>query len=97
MRVVSHIDGFWTRVGGEAHSGWLPAGAAEPLPTPEREVVLDLVIEFDGHGYLLIVRSVDGSVRGDTWHETAGDANATAEERYQVAAEKWVEGEGGEG
>ena len=97
MPVVSRIDNFHTTIGGEPHSGWLPPGAAMPLPTPKRDVVLNLVIEFDGSGYLLIVDSTDGSVRGDTWHKCVADAQAQAESWYGVSPSAWSPGQQGAG
>ena len=93
MSVVSRIDNFRTTIGGEAHTGWLPPGAAKPLPTPTREVVLTFTIEFDGSGYLLIVDSADGSVRGDTWHESVADAQAQAESWYGISRSAWSSGQ----
>jgi hypothetical protein len=98
LSVVSRIDNFRTTIGGEPHSGWLPAGAATPLPTPKRDVVLNFVIEFEGSGYLLIVDSADGSIRGDTWHASVSDAQAQAELWYGIVPAMWtpaVVGEGG--
>jgi hypothetical protein len=94
---VSRIDNFRTTIGGEPHTGWLPPGAAMPLPTPERDVVLSFVIEFDGPGYLLIVESTDGSVRGDTWHESIADAQAQAESSYGVSPSEWRSGQSAAG
>ncbi|HEY2589061.1 MAG TPA: hypothetical protein VGI81_25180 [Tepidisphaeraceae bacterium] len=93
MSVVSRIDNFRITIGGEPHSGWLPPGAAVPLPTPKRDVVLSFVIEFDGSGYLLIVESTDGSVRGDTWHESVADAKVQAESWYGVSPSAWSSGQ----
>ena len=86
---MSRIDNFRTTIGGEPHSGWLPRGAATPLPTPKRDVVLSFMIEFDGSGYLLLVESADGSVRGDTWHESIADAQAQAESWFGVPPAAW--------
>lgn len=89
LSLVSRVDNFRVTIGGQPHSGWLPPGAVQPLPTPEREVVLNLVIESDGSGYLLIVDSPDGSLRGDTWHQSVADAQAQAESRYGVPPALW--------
>ena len=91
--VISRIDRFQATVGGEPHSGWLPSNAAKPLPMPKKDVVLSFTIEFDGVGYLLIVDSADGSVGGDTWHQSVEDAQATAETWYGVPTSTWIAGE----
>jgi hypothetical protein len=93
LSVVVRVDNFRTTIGGEPHSGWLPPGAAKPLPTPTRDVVLSFTIEFDGSGYLLIVDSADGSVRGDTWHQSVADAKAQAESWYGVSPSSWSPGQ----
>ena len=43
-RVLKHVAGLVVQFGGETHSGWLPPGAAVPLPTPIERVVLDIEI-----------------------------------------------------
>jgi hypothetical protein len=69
----------------------LPAGAAVPPPTPWREVWLTFEIEFDGSGYLLVVQSADGSVYGDTWHQTLADAHEQAGTTYGVPRSAWTQ------
>lgn len=65
------------------------AGAAVPLPSPERQVNTTLTIESEGDGYLLIVESEDGSLSGDTWHATIADAQRQAEASYKVPISAW--------
>lgn len=89
MGVVKRVAGHTVRVGGTQHSGWLPGGAAEPLPTPVRGVTFGIEIDFDGSGSLLCCRSTDGSLYGDTWHETPADAEEAAGELFGVRAEQW--------
>jgi hypothetical protein len=86
---VKRIVGLQIRIGGNQHSGWLPAGAAVPLPTSVRDVVIDLEIEFDGFGYLLCYASRDGSVSGDTWHPSLNDAEQTASEHFGIQSGQW--------
>ena len=86
---MSHIKDFPVTVGGEPHRGWLPPGAATPLPTPRREVTINATIEFDGSGYLLIIESTDGSVRGDRWHETVDDAREELRAWFDVPVTAW--------
>ena len=55
MAVLKRASGVSYEYGGEQHCGWLPPGAATPLPTPVRRVTLDVTIEgTEGAGYLLI-------------------------------------------
>jgi hypothetical protein len=89
VTVIRRVDNFPATIGGEPHSGWLPQGAAVPLPTPTRNVVLNFTIECDASGYLLIVQSTDGSVDHDTWHETVADVQAQAESWYGVPPSAW--------
>jgi hypothetical protein len=86
---VKYIEGQMVRVGGTQHSGWLPETAAVPLPTPQRDVLFDLKIEFDGFGYLLCYKSQDGKLYGDTWHETLTEAEEVAAEMFGVRSEQW--------
>ena len=92
MRVIKRISGHKARVGGTQHSGWLPEGAAEPLPTPIRDVIFNLEIQFDGYGYLLYYASQEGDLHGDTWHETIEDAEQAAVEYFNVGADQWENG-----
>ena len=67
LKVIKRITGLPFRFGGEEHEGWLPPGAAKPPPTPAEDVILDLEITHDGHGYLLCWRLRDGKQHGDLW------------------------------
>ena len=89
MMTVKRVPGHTIRVGGEQPSGWLPEGAAVPLPTPVRDVTFDIEILFDGSGYLLCYASIDGEMFNDTWHKTLGDAEEAAREMFGVGAEQW--------
>lgn len=87
--VVRRLVGFSVRIGGEQHSGWLPAGAAKPVPTPVRDVLLDLEIQYDGYGYLLCYMSQDHSVYGDSWHATLAEAEQAAAWHFGIGLERW--------
>jgi hypothetical protein len=89
METVKRIAGLACLFGGEPHSGWLPPGAAIPLPTPIREVLLDIEIQYDASGYLLCYSSPDGSVVGDTWHPLLADAEETATQDFGVQLSQW--------
>jgi hypothetical protein len=91
--IIDRIDNFPVTVGGHSHSGWLPPNAAVPLPTPQREITLNLTIELEDEsedaGYLLVVQSSDGTIDGDTWHETLESAKQTAMDWYTVPHDAW--------
>jgi hypothetical protein len=88
--VIGRVSKFLVTIGGDQHSGWLPAGAAVPLPTPVRQIELDPEIEFDGAGYLLVVAATDDSVYGDTWYQTEREAKAVASAYYGVPQSAWA-------
>jgi hypothetical protein len=87
--IVKRISEQKVRIGGTQHSGWLPGGAANPLPTSVREVSFNLEIQFDGSGYLLCYVSQEGDLYGDTWHETLLDAEKAAAEYFGVKDNQW--------
>ncbi len=89
MESVRFIKNRPITIGGEEHSGWLPAGAATPLPTPVRHLLFNLEIQFDGDGYLLCHESTDGTVSGDTWHQTLFDAENAAQDWFGIAGSEW--------
>ena len=77
-------------MGGEAHDGWLPGGAALPGPVPRREVLLDLEVRADGSGHFVLIYSArNGAMSGDTWHETLEDAFDHAEASFGIARDEW--------
>lgn len=87
--MVRRITGHPFRFGGVEHTGWLPAGAARPLPTPVRNVLLDLEIVPEADGYLLCWASHDGSIRGDHWFDRLEGALRQAEEDFGVGESLW--------
>ena len=88
-RVIARIPAVRVRLGGDAHSGWLPRNAAEPLQTPVREVRLSVEIEDFGGSFLLLYRTTDGSPYADTWHRTLGEAKQTAADDLGVQPTDW--------
>jgi hypothetical protein len=44
MAVIKRLMGVPVRFGGEVHSGWLPANAATPPPTPVEDALVDFEI-----------------------------------------------------
>ena len=92
MSVVKHITGLPFQFGGEEHSGWLPRGAAKPLPTPVENVILDIEIVFDGSGYLLYWKAREGERFGDLWFETLAQAETGAYEHFGIEKNQWKQG-----
>jgi hypothetical protein len=90
LKTVATISKRRLRIGGEQHSGWLPEGAATPLPTPIRELDFELSIVNDGFGFLFCYNSEDNSVCGDTWHETLKDALAAAKDYFGISESEWI-------
>jgi hypothetical protein len=96
--VVKKVAGWPCTFGGEMHSGWLPANAASPLPTPEEHEVLDVVIEHLDGGYLLVWQACPSETcresrppkTGDSWHETLADAEVAAREWFGIEAQNWT-------
>ncbi len=89
MAILKRIRGLRIRVGGVEHSGWLPAGAAVPLPTPVRDLTVDIEIEHDGHGYLLCCAIREGDYCWDTWHQSLTDAELAALEQLGIQPGQW--------
>lgn len=98
MNVVKRMTGLAFRFGGVEHSGWLPPGAAKPLPTPIVDVVIDVEIvplDIDADpippdsSYLLCWQSRDGRYGGDTWYQTLADAEEAAAETFGIQAGDW--------
>lgn len=87
--LIKRVRGVPFQFGGEEHSGWLPPGAAIPLPTPIVNVLLDVEIRFDGHGYSLCWLSQDGTIGSDLWLESLADAELVAAEDFGIAASQW--------
>ena len=91
MALLKRASGVGYEYGGEGHSGWLPPGAATPLPTPVRRVTLDVTIEGDEEaGYLLIVAArEDPSFANDYWFDDVTDAEAMAAEWFGIGPGRW--------
>jgi len=90
MSVFAQIGRKRVRIGGEQHTGWLPRGAATPLPTPVRDLDFEFEISDDGgDGFLLSYQSSDKSCHGDTWHQTIDEAIAAAQESFGIARDEW--------
>ena len=89
MAVIKRVLAVQVRFGGEVHSGWLPANAATPQPTPVEEALVDFEVhEVDG-GYILAWYSRNTSHHGDSWHETLEDALEQARSEFGVGPEEW--------
>src|SRR5918995_6593304 len=78
-------DMFW----GRKHSGWIPAYAATPPPTPVEDALVDFEIGAVEGGYVLEWFSRNTSHHGDSWHETLEDALEQARTEFGVRPEEW--------
>ena len=87
--VVATVPSKVVHIGGEQHSGWLPAHASTPNDMPLQEVQLSFELQFDGSGYLLCYSTKDGSVYGDTWHMSQAEAEQVAKEEFGVNPWEW--------
>lgn len=97
---IKRVRGIPVRFGGVEHSGWLPPGAANPLPTPIEDLVMDLEIIPTGPDNpddtvesraecLLCYSSRDGNYSGDLWYPTLADAEIGARENFGIEADAW--------
>jgi hypothetical protein len=92
MKVLKRMTGLSRQFGGEEHVGWLPPGAARPLPTPITQHVLDFEITGDGgDGFLLCYESRDGQVCGDNWFQTVAEAERAASEWFGINPSQWAD------
>ena len=90
MAILKRVLGLTIRFGGEEHSGWLPAGAAKPLPTPIEDVLMDVEIDSDPSGCFLCWTSRDGMRCGDTWHQTLAEAEAAGYRYFGIEQDQWA-------
>jgi len=91
MDVLKNAIGIKHTWGGEEHSGWLPAGATTPGPTREVEDVLVVQIVHDGGGFLLIWTGTKTGKAGDSWFETAEQAEQAGLEYFGIPASAWTD------
>jgi hypothetical protein len=92
MAVIKRLLAVPVRFGGEEHSGWLPANAATPQPTPVEDALVDFEVhEVDGC-YILAWYSRNTSHHGDSWHESLEDAMEQAITEFGVMPEEWHSG-----
>ncbi|HVJ85642.1 MAG TPA: hypothetical protein VM452_08350 [Caulifigura sp.] len=90
MKVIQRASAVPVQIGGIEHSGWLPDGASQPLPTPVRSLIVDLEIVDLGHSEcLLSYQSHDGTLSGDDWYASLEQAIRGAEEMFGVAPTQW--------
>src|SRR5947208_1656022 len=95
MAVIKRVRGLPFRFGGAEHSGWLPPGAAKPLPTPIEDVLLDIEIESTPGGFILFWQSRDGSRFADSWHQTLEEAEKAAWVELGIERSQWIEANDG--
>ena len=69
-----------------------PPGAAQPLPTPTIDVLLNLEIvsgDRGDSGYFLQSNSTNTSYLGDTWHESLEEAIDLARFQFGIEPGEW--------
>jgi hypothetical protein len=88
-RAIKELQGRRVEFGGEEHSGWLPAGAAWPRPTPVEVAVVDFEISEVVGGYLLEWYSRNTNHWGDTWHDTLEGALEEARHSFGIQPDEW--------
>lgn len=87
MTTFPYINGRPLRITGFQYSGWR---MAEDADSNGRVLPFNFSITDDGAGqFLLVYRSVDGSLYGDTWHETMDAAFASAQRQFGISREEW--------
>jgi hypothetical protein len=89
VAVIKRLLAVPVRFGGVEHSGWLPANAATPQPTPVEDALVDFeIMEVEG-GYVFQWFSRNTGQRGDSWHETLEDALEQAGVEFDVRPEEF--------
>jgi hypothetical protein len=89
MAVIKRVLAVPVRFGGEEHSGWLPANASTPPPTPVEDALVDFEVNEVEGGYILEWFSRNSSHHRDSWHETLEDALEQASTEFGVRPEEW--------
>ena len=89
MAVIRRLLAVPIRFGGEEHSGWLPANAVSPPPTPVEEALVDFEIREVKGGYILEWYSRNTRHHGDLWYETVEDALEQASIDWGIQPEEW--------
>jgi|SRR5581483_1243555 len=91
------VDRWTWSVPAKVHRGWLPAGATMPADLPGAHLELQLNIQPEGAGWLLVWKLSDprqaipgNNMRGGcSWHETAEAAFAYARSSFGVPRSAW--------
>ena len=89
MPVVRHARQVVRVVGGDAHHGWLPLGAAAPLPTPELTVAFDVQVRTEDTSWFLEWTCSRPEFSGDLCCRDLGDALDAALDQFGIEADEW--------
>jgi hypothetical protein len=81
--------GWPVSVVGTQATGWKPVDPRTAPVQTSRRVLMDVRIDEDAGGYLLVYAADDGSVYGDTWHATLEEAEQVAEELFELRDSDW--------
>jgi hypothetical protein len=92
VRVRLRVRRRPVELGGERHEGWLPEGAAVPLPTSPVVVRFDFSLwEEAPDSWILEWRGEPPDHDNDSWHARREDALRYAEEAFGIAPSEWHE------
>jgi hypothetical protein len=91
MPIVRQLLQRKIRFGGEKHSGWLPPGAATPLPIPIEEAVVDFEIISDDRGDGCVLQWVSRNTlhHGDIWRESLEGEIGQARNDFGIDPHEW--------
>lgn len=89
MSVCREKRGWPVSVVGTQSTGWKPVDARTAPVETSRRVLMNVRIDEDAGGYLLVYAADDGTVYGDTWHTTLEEAEHVAEELFELRESDW--------
>jgi hypothetical protein len=72
---------------GDQNIGW--STSQDTSDRTSKAVIFNIEIIYDGAGYLLTYSSDDGSLYGDTWHQSESEAEQVAYDCFGVLQDEW--------
>jgi hypothetical protein len=88
VRIYASIRSRPVRIARFAHSGWR---LADDDDENARELPFEFRITDDGAGeFLLVYRSIDGTLSADTSHTTLDAAFSSAERQFGISRKEWT-------
>jgi hypothetical protein len=89
MKILEQVLGKEIQVGGEEHSGWLPANTARPRSLPTELVIVNVRILEDAEGFILEYEAQNASFANDYWYSTIEDAKDAAKLMFGIVSSEW--------